>query len=158
LADELQIDAAAESLDIDGMDEIFGAVFGELIEQIPGEGETGEGLPAIGHNPVGAVALAATQIQDQSFATHGGYQGPESIQIELPCGKIQEVTITCDAPASSQCGRCQRMDSTANLKSAGIRRECFARGRFVARSEHDDMTACELVAAVEFGVPGGGPV
>jgi hypothetical protein len=46
--------------------------------------------------------------------------------------------------------------AAAELEAAGISAECFEGGLFVARAEHDDVTATKGVAPIEFGEPARG--
>ena len=52
--------------------------------------------------------------------------------------------------------RIVQMDSTANLQAIGICRQRLARCRFIARSEHDDVSTAQSIALVKFSEPRGG--
>ena len=150
---ESEVDAGLLALDIDGVHKVFGATGGKGFQGGFVDGHFGEILPAIGDNPILAVALAAGKIEHKSFAADGFYQhgkpvGIEATFAEYPRGD-DDVRGTGIEPTSSVID----IHAAAKLETAGERGEGFARGGFIAGAKLDDMAAAQVILAIQLGVP-----
>lgn len=67
---ELGVDALAESFDVGGVDEEFGAEGGELIEGLVVELEVGERLPAVHGNDPAVLGAAAGEVDHEFFGRY----------------------------------------------------------------------------------------
>ena len=81
---EFVVDTAAAPFDIGRVDEELVAAIGEGRESGGGDGQFGEGLPAVhGHDPAISRAAAA-EVEHDSFAPHALYQFTQYPAAEVP--------------------------------------------------------------------------
>jgi len=154
--DQPGVDAPAKALDIDGVDEEFGAKRRHPPEDFGSEFEVREILPAVGHDPVAIVADPATEIEDQTPGTDESRKFGQPVPIDASLAEDprgdDDVGRTRVEPSTGIVG----IDSAAELESAGPGGQGVAGGLVVAGSQGNDMSAAEIVASVEIGKPAGG--
>ena len=150
---ESEVDAGLLALDIDGVHKVFSATGGKGFQGGFVDGHFGEILPAIGDNPILAVALAAGKIEHKAFAADSFYQhgkpvGIEATFAEYPRGD-DDVRGAGIKPTSSVIG----IHAAAELETAGENGEGFARSDFIAGAKLDDVAAAQVILAIQLGVP-----
>ena len=64
-SDEVFVDPLPKPLDVDAVDEEFIAVPGQSAKRVGVDAKIGKGLPTVGDDKVIAVALAATEVDDE---------------------------------------------------------------------------------------------
>ena len=120
--------------------------------------EFGEFLPAIRDDEVFAIALAATEIEHETFAANRHDKTGETIPIHAAFAKNPRRDDDVRGTDIKPCAGVVEIHAAAELQSAGIRAERGAGLSLAAGAEQDDVTAGESVAFVEFGKPTRGPV
>ena len=155
---EGEVDAGLLALDVDGVHEVFGATGGKGFQGGFVDGHFGEVLPAIGDDPVLAIALAAGKVEHKAFAADGFYERGKAVGIEAAFAKYprsdDDVRGTGIEPTSSVIG----IHAAAELEAAGECSEGFARGGFIAGAQLDDVAAAQVILAIQLGVPRSGAV
>ena len=153
-----KVNAGLLAFHIYGVHEVFSTTVGEGFQGGLVDGQLGEGLPAVGDDPVLAVALAAGEVEHEAFAADGFHEIGEACGIktaftENPRGD-DDMRGACIEPAGGVVG----IHTSAELESAGKRSEGFARGGFIVGAKLDDMATSQVILAIQLGVPRGGSV
>jgi hypothetical protein len=149
MLDEGVIDAGAKPFHIDGMDQELGAGIGKGMEGVGAEGDIGELLPAIGHDPVLAVADPATEIEHDAGSADPAVELIEAFPVDAAVAEDPGSEDHMGGTGGEPVGGIVGMNAAAVLEASGPGGEGFAGGLFVAGAESDDMAAVEKVVAVQ---------
>lgn len=150
------VNAAAEAFDINGVDEEFVAELSHFGKDFTTQSDIGELLPAVGNDEVLIVAFAATEVEDEALFADFGDQIVEAIPFDAAVAENPGGDDDVGSAGVEVALGIVEVYSAAELEPARVGAEGFERGGFVARAEHDDVTAAELVGFVEIGEPGAG--
>ena len=156
--DELQVDALRGAFDVDAVDQELGARPGQCRQRGGVEAQRAESLPALGHDPVRAVAPATGEIDDQSISADDAYEVLQPNLAELSVDEQPGRDDDVRRPDVEPRRGVGHGDAAADLQAAGPRDQGFGGGEVVARAEHDDVPAGEAVVAVAGREPTTGAV
>ena len=137
--DQRRLNASASTLDIHGMDQIFGTISGQRIQKAVINALVCECLPTVGDDKITVVPAAAAQIQYQPIRPHKLGQFSQAVLIHLTVVKN---------PRGNNDGGCasvQPLDSIVNGNTATDLHpqrpgaECRLRRLTISRPKLDDM-------------------
>ncbi len=153
---EFQIDTLTEAFDIHSVDEKFCAGSGQCLESFLGDSQGRELLPAIGDYKVFAIADAAAQVEHEAFFIDELDELREARFIQAAFPENPRGDDDMRSPGIEIAAGIGGIDAAADMQAARISAERFLRGGFIARTEHDDVTAFQSVTLIEFCIPRAG--
>ena len=154
--DEGLVNAVAEAFDVDRMDEELGTGLREAGECFRAEADVGELLPTVGHDPVGAVAESATEVEDEAIATDQLGKFVDALPVDDALAEDPGSDDHVGGAGVEPVAGIGCLDAAAVLESAGPGAEGFAGGGLVSGPEGDDVAAGEAILAIARGEPARG--
>ena len=155
---EGEVDAGLLAFHIDGVHEVFGATGGESFQRGLVDGQFSKILPAIGDHPILAVALAAGKIEHEAFAANGFYERGKAFGIEAAFAENPRGDDDVRRAGIEPTGGVIGIHAAAELEAVRKCGKGFARRRLIAGAKLNDVTAAQVVLAIQLGVPGSGTV
>src|ERR1043166_1846932 len=151
--DQAHIDPAAESFNIDGVHQKLAAILGEFNQRITRDGQVSKLLPAIGHDEVLVVTDATAQVKNQAFRANGTGEVFEPEPIDAAFTKNPGGYDDMRGTVVEKGGGILERNSAADLQAVRIGTQAIAGSRFVAGTEHDNVSASKTIAAIKIGIP-----